>query len=39
MRTVPLFKNRHLVNYNGGEKEWLQEDWMNYDFFGRNIDN
>ncbi|MDD3299018.1 MAG: hypothetical protein PHP19_09160 [Firmicutes bacterium] len=21
------------------EKEWLQEEWMNYDFFGRNIDN
>lgn len=25
--------------YNGEEKEWLQEDWMNYDFFGRNIEN
>ncbi len=25
--------------YNGGEKEWIGEDWMNYDFFGRNIEN
>lgn len=23
--------------YNGEEKKWLQADWMNYDFFGRNI--
>ncbi|MDI6705548.1 MAG: hypothetical protein QME73_04770 [Bacillota bacterium] len=27
------------VYFNGEEKEWLDEDWMNYDFFGRYINN
>jgi hypothetical protein len=27
------------VYYNGEEKEWLDDDWMNFDFFGRNIEN
>lgn len=27
------------VYFNGEEKEWLDENWMNYDFFGRYINN